>query len=53
MKKELKSWSQKTKKIQKETDELAEKLATASAEEVAEILKEAGGVSKADILGPC
>ncbi len=40
----------KTKKIQKETDELAEKLATASAEEVAEILKEAGGVSKADIL---
>ena len=40
----------KTKKIQKETDELAEKLATASADEVAEILKEAGGVSKADIL---
>ena len=40
----------KTKQIQKETDELAEKLATASADEVAEILKEAGGVSKADIL---
>ena len=40
----------KTKKIQKETEELAEKLATASADEVAEILKEAGGVSKRDIL---
>ena len=40
----------KTKQIQKETDELAEKLANASADEVAEILKEAGGVSKADIL---
>jgi len=40
----------KTKKIQKETEELAEKLANASADEVAEILKEAGGVSKADIL---
>jgi len=40
----------KTKKIQKETEELAERLATASADEVAEILKEAGGVSKADIL---
>jgi len=40
----------KTKKIQKETEELAEKLASASADEVAEILKEAGGVSKADIL---
>ena len=40
----------KTKKIQKETEELAKKLATASADEVAEILKEAGGVSKRDIL---
>ena len=40
----------KTKKIQKETEELAEKLAIASADEVAEILKEAGGVSKRDIL---
>jgi len=40
----------KTKKIQKETEELAEKLANASADEVAEILKEAGGVSKRDIL---
>ena len=40
----------KTKKIQKETEELAEKLANASADEVAEILQEAGGVSKADIL---
>jgi len=40
----------KTKKIQKETEELAEKLATASADEIAEILKEAGGVSKRDIL---
>ena len=40
----------KTKKIQKETEELAERLATASADEVAEILKEAGGVSKRDIL---
>ena len=40
----------KTKKIQKETEELAEKLANASADEVAEILQEAGGVSKRDIL---
>ena len=40
----------KAKKIQEETEELAEKLATASADEVEEILKEAGGVSKIDIL---
>ncbi len=40
----------KTKQIQKETEELAEKLATASADEVAEILREAGGVSETDIL---
>jgi outer membrane protein OmpA-like peptidoglycan-associated protein len=40
----------KTKAIQKETEELAEKLATASADEVAEILREAGGVSEKDIL---
>lgn len=40
----------KTKKIQEETEELAEQLATASADEVEEILKEAGGVSKIDIL---
>ena len=46
----IKKLVSKTKKIQKETEELAEKLATASADEVAEILKEAGGVSKRDIL---
>ena len=40
----------KTKDIQKETEELAKQLADASPEEVAEILKEAGGVSKTDIL---
>jgi len=40
----------KTKKIQKETEELAEKLATASADEVAEILREAGGDAETDIL---
>ena len=40
----------KTKAIQKETEELAQQLETASAKEVAEILKEAGGVSKKDIL---
>ena len=41
---------EKTKAIQKETEELAQQLETASAKEVAEILKEAGGVSKKDIL---
>lgn len=41
---------EKTKAIQKETEELAQQLESASAEEVAEILKEAGGVSKKDIL---
>ncbi len=46
----IKKLVEKTKAIQKETEELAEKLATASADEVAEILKEAGGVSKRDIL---
>ena len=40
----------KTKAIQKETEELAKQLEDASPEEVAEILKEAGGVSKTDIL---
>ena len=40
----------KTKAIQKETEDLAKQLADASPEEVAEILKEAGGVSKTDIL---
>ena len=40
----------KTKAIQEETEELAKQLADASPEEVAEILKEAGGVSKTDIL---
>ena len=40
----------KTKDIQKETEELAKQLADASPEEEAEILKEAGGVSKTDIL---
>ena len=40
----------KTQEIQKETEALAKKLADASPEEVAEILKEAGGVSKTDIL---
>ena len=40
----------KTKAIQKETEALAKQLADASPEEVAEILKEAGGVSKTDIL---
>jgi len=40
----------KTKAIQAETEELAKQLADASPEEVAEILKEAGGVSKTDIL---
>ena len=40
----------KTKAIQEETEQLAKQLADASPEEVAEILKEAGGVSKTDIL---
>ena len=40
----------KTKTIQKDTEELAKQLESASPEEVAEILKEAGGVSKSDIL---
>ena len=40
----------KTETIQKETEILVKKLADASPEEVAEILKEAGGVSKIDIL---
>jgi len=40
----------KTETIQKETEILVKKLADASPEEVAEILKEAGGVSKLDIL---
>jgi len=40
----------KTKAIQEETEELAQQLETASADEVAEILKEAGGVEKKDIL---
>ena len=40
----------KTKAIQKETEDLAKQLEDASPEEVAEILKEAGGVSKTDIL---
>ena len=40
----------KTKAIQKETEALAKQLEGASPEEVAEILKEAGGVSKSDIL---
>ena len=40
----------KTEAIQKETEILVKKLADASPEEVAEILKEAGGVSKLDIL---
>ena len=40
----------KTKAIQKETEDLAKQLADASPEEVAEILKDAGGVSKKDIL---
>ncbi len=40
----------KTKAIQEETEELAKQLAEASPEEVAEILKDAGGVSKTDIL---
>jgi outer membrane protein OmpA-like peptidoglycan-associated protein len=47
---EIDKLTAKTKKIQKETEELAEKLATASADEIEEILKEAGGVSKTDIL---
>ena len=46
----IKKLIHKTKAIQKETEELAEKLATASADEVAEILREAGGVSEKDIL---
>jgi len=41
---------EKTKAIQEETEELAQQLETASADEVAEILKEAGGVEKKDIL---
>jgi len=40
----------KTKSIQKETEQLAQQLEDASPEEVAEILKEAGGVSKSDVL---
>jgi len=40
----------KTKAIQKETEDLAKQLEDASPEEVAEILKDAGGVSKTDIL---
>jgi len=40
----------KTETIQKETEILVKKLEDASPEEVAEILKEAGGVSKLDIL---
>jgi len=40
----------KTETIQKETEILVKKLEDASPEEVAEILKEAGGVSKIDIL---
>jgi len=40
----------KTKTIQKDTEELAKQLESASPEEVAELLKEAGGVSKSDIL---
>jgi len=46
----IKKLVEKTKAIQKETEELAKKLATASADEVAEILREAGGVSEKDIL---
>ena len=48
--KEIKKLIGKTKKIQKDTEELAKELATASAEEAREILEEAGGVSKSDIL---
>jgi len=40
----------KTKEIQKETEELAKKLAEASSDEIAAILREAGGVSEIDIL---
>jgi outer membrane protein OmpA-like peptidoglycan-associated protein len=40
----------KAKAIQKDSEILSEKLATASAEEVEEILRDAGGVSETDIL---
>ena len=46
----IKKLVEKTKAIQKETEELAKKLAEASSDEIAAILREAGGVSEIDIL---
>ena len=47
---DIKKIISKAKSIQKDSEILSEKLATASSEEIEEILRDAGGVSETDIL---